>query len=197
MTARTRVLVLPGLAAGDRSTQAIRTSLMARGNPAHGWQLGRNSGPNEQTIPLLTKRLTELFDRDGEPIAIVGWSMGGLYAHWLAQAVPNLVHSVTSLGSPLRKQGSPARVLRVPTTSVYSRRDRIVPWRSSRVSSTADRHENIEVRSSHLTLGFDPAVLYLINDRINQSPNDWQPFEAPTLLRTAFPQREVANEPAS
>ncbi len=193
MTDRTRVLVLPGLAAGDRSTQAIRTSLAARGHPAHGWRLGRNSGPNEQTVPLLTKRLNELFERDRKPIAIVGWSMGGLYAHWLATAVPALVHSVTTLGSPLRMQGAPARVLRVPTTSVYSRRDRIVPWRSSLIDTTAKRHENVEVRSTHLTLGFDPAVLYLINDRISQLPSDWKPFVAPALLRTAFPQHEEAS----
>ncbi len=194
MTTRTRVLVLPGLAAGDRSTQAIRTSLATRGHHAHGWQLGRNSGPNEQTVPLLIKRLTELFERDREPVALVGWSMGGLYAHWLARAVPHFIHSVTTLGSPLRMQGSPAEVLRVPTTSVYSRRDRIVPWRSSRIDETARRHENVEVRSTHLTLGFDPAVLYLINDRISQVPSDWQPFVAPALLRTAFPRREPSSE---
>lgn len=190
MTTRTRVLVLPGLTASDRSTQAIRVSLMSSGHQAHGWQLGRNSGPSEKIIAQLTTRLTELAERDQRPIAIVGWSMGGLYAHWLARAVPTLVHSVTTLGSPLRWQNTKPRPLQVPTTSVYSRRDRIVPWQSSLVDQSASRHENVEVRAAHLTLGFDPAVLYLINDRVSQDPGDWQPFERPTLLRGAFPQRE-------
>lgn len=196
MTARARVLVLPGLAAGDRSTQAIRAALVSRGHYAHGWRLGRNSGPDEETIPQLTERLTELFNRDQQPVAIVGWSMGGLYAHWLARAVPEKVHSVTTLGSPLRWQGAAARVLRVPTTSVYTRRDRIVPWRSSLIDGSAHRQENVEVRSTHLTLGFDPAVHYLINDRVGQSPDTWQPFKAPTLLRGAFPRRQEASTPA-
>lgn len=189
MSSRTRVLVLPGLAATDHSTQIIRASLAARGHGAHGWRLGRNEGPSERTAREVANRLADLFDRDQQPVALVGWSLGGSYAHWLAGSTPHLVHSVTTLGSPLRRNGSQPETLPVPTTSVYSRNDRVVPWQASMIDGGADRHENVEVRANHFTLGFDPAVLYLINDRVGQDPEAWKPFRRPRLLSAAFPTR--------
>lgn len=183
----TRVLVIPGLATSDHSTQIIRSSLALRGHKAQRWRLGRNEGPNEHTASALSARLKELFDRDGQPVAIVGWSLGGSYAHWLAHATPHLVHSVVTLGSPLRRNGRPPSRLRVPTTSVYTRKDRVVPWRMSLLDTRHPKHENVEVRGSHFTLGVDPAVLHLINDRVEQEPASWRPFEPPRLLRPAFP----------
>lgn len=183
----TRVLVIPGLATSDHSTQIIRSSLALRGHKAQRWRLGRNEGPSEATAGALADRLAELHGRDGHPVALVGWSLGGLYAHWLARATPHLVHSVITLGSPLRRNDQPPKALRVPATSVYTRNDRVVPWRLSLVDQRHSRHENVEVRGSHFTLGVDPAVLYLINDRVEQEPTAWRQFEPPLLLRPAFP----------
>ncbi len=183
----TRVLVIPGFAASDYSTQIIRSSLAVRGHKAQRWRLGRNEGPSEATAAALAARLEELHRRDGQPVALVGWSLGGVYSHWLAQSTPHLVHSVTTLGSPLRPSDRPPRALSVPATSVYTRNDRVVPWRRSLLDPRLARHENVEVRGSHFTLGFDPAVLFLINDRVEQDPASWQPFSPPILLRAAFP----------
>ncbi len=183
----TRVLVIPGFATSDRSTQIIRSALALRGHKPHRWQLGRNEGPSEATTQALSARLAELQQRNGEPVALVGWSLGGLYAHWLARASPHLVHSVTTLGSPLHRANQPPRRLAVPTTSVYSRNDRVVPWRMSLLDAQHPRHENVEVRGSHLTLGIDPAVLYLINDRVEQDQAKWRPFKSPLAFRLAFP----------
>ncbi len=83
-------------------------------------------------------------------------------------------------------------VLDVPTTSVYSRHDRIVPWQASLIDDRAPRHQNVESRSTHLTLGFDPAVLHLINDRVGQRPDQWAPFVPPIWLRMAFPTSDAA-----
>ena len=183
----TRVLVIPGYAASDHSTQIIRSSLALRGHKAQRWRLGRNEGPSEATAAALSARLEELHRRDGQPVALVGWSLGGLYAHWLAHATPHLIHSVTTLGSPLRRSDGPPRALSVPVTSVYTRNDRVVPWRMSLLDSRFSRHQNVEVRGSHFSLGIDPAVLILINDRVEQKPESWQPFVPPLLFRPAFP----------
>lgn len=183
----TRVLVIPGYATTDYSTQIIRSSLALRGHNAQRWRLGRNVGPSEETATALSDRLEELHRRDGQRVALVGWSLGGLYSHWLARETPHLVHSVTTLGSPLRNNDRPPRALSVPVTSVYTRKDRVVPWRMSLLDPRFPQHQNVEVRGSHFSLGFDPAVLFLINDRVEQEPSTWQPFQAPLLFRPAFP----------
>ena len=183
----TRVLVIPGLAASDHSTQLIRSSLALRGHKAQRWRLGRNTGPSEETAAGLSARLDELHRRDGEPVALVGWSLGGLYSHWLAREKPHLVHSVTTLGSPLGSSERSPRALSVPTTSVYTKGDRVVPWQRSLLDTRFDRHENVEVRGSHFSLGFDPAVLHLITDRVEQDPGSWTPFRPPLIFRPAFP----------
>lgn len=190
MASGVRVLVLPGLAGTDRSTQVLRSSLAAQGFRTHRWNLGRNEGPSPYLEEALRSRLFDLFERDEQPVSVVGWSMGGVYAHWLAAFAPHQVRSVITLGSPLRRSGFPPS-LRMPTTSIYSRNDRIVPWQASLINDRSDRHENIEVRSLHLTLGFDPAVLYAVADRLRRSPDDWKAFRAPYLLRSAFPRPET------
>jgi len=182
---RVGVLVLPGLAAGDGSTLPIRGALASQGHRVHRWNLGRNR-PSPQLAEAIRSRFFDLVERHGEPISIVGWSLGGLYAHRLAEFAPHYVRSVITLGSPLN-DGSRLRALEVPTTSVYSKNDRVVSWSRSLVDDLQPRHENIEVRSTHLTLGIDPAVLFIIGDRVRRDPARWKPFRAPALMAPAFP----------
>ncbi len=184
---RVRVLVLPGLAAGDGSTLAIRGALASQGHRVHRWNLGTNR-PSPELSDALRSRFFDLVERHDEPIAIVGWSLGGLYAHRLAEFAPNHVRSVITLGSPLN-DGNRLPSLAVPTTSIYSKNDRIVSWSRSLIDDRTPRHENIEVRSTHLTLGIDPAVMFVIGDRVRCDPERWKPFRVPSLLGAAFPGR--------
>lgn len=185
------VLVLPGLGASDGSTLAIRTALAGRGLRVHRWKLGRNLGPTEELTTALRSRFFDLVEQSGKPIALVGWSMGGLYAHRLAELAPDSVRSVVTLGSPLGRGEQPPR-LEVPTASIYSRNDGVVPWQVSLVDDRAPCHENIEVRPPHLLLGFDPAVVHAVGDRVVCDPQSWEPFHAPLLMRSAFPTRSIS-----
>ena len=186
------VLVLPGLMASDVSTQALRAWLRRLGYPVVGWALGRNRGPTEQVnseLPLLVDRLAR---EHGTSVSIVGWSLGGIYARRLARKVPRQVRQVISLGSPLgpisTSRRSLARPLPVPSTAVYSKWDGVVDWRACR-QQPGPRSENVAVRSSHLGMGHDPAVLWIVADRLAQPRHDWRPFERPTRfgLGTLFP----------
>jgi pimeloyl-ACP methyl ester carboxylesterase len=184
------VLVLPGLMASDVSTQALRAWLRRLGYPVVGWALGRNRGPTEQVIselPLLVDRLAR---EHGTSVSIVGWSLGGIYGRRLARKAPSQVRQVISLGSPfaLAARGSLARPLPVPSTAVYSRWDGVVDWRACR-QKPGPRSENVAVRSSHLGMGHDPAVLWVVADRLAQPGNEWRPFERPTRfgLGALFP----------
>jgi hypothetical protein len=75
----------------------------------------------------------------------------------------------------------------VPTTSIYSRSDGVVAWRSSVESSALPHTENIEVVSSHLGMAVHPAVLFAVADRLAQPEGQWQPFERRGWRTAVFP----------
>jgi pimeloyl-ACP methyl ester carboxylesterase len=182
----TPVLVLPGYGAGDLSTAALRGRIAALGHPVHRWRLGRNDGPTPGIIAGMGSRFDEIASRHGRPVSLVGWSLGGVYAWFLAQQAPDKVAQVITLGSPLRSATAGLGPLGVPATSIWSRADRVVPWRDSRIDA-GDRSENIEVRATHLTLGFDPFVSIAIADRLGHAGDRWRPFRPPWWLAGAFP----------
>jgi pimeloyl-ACP methyl ester carboxylesterase len=209
------VLVLPGLLAEDASTATMRVYLRSLGYEVHGWRLGRNLGPTPAILDGMTARLEALHRASGRSVSLVGWSLGGIFARELARSRPALVRQVITLGSPFglsnpgdsradaayRRLGmlhvSPdsiprherlSRPIPVPTTAVYSRLDGVVPWRAC-INIAGRRSENVEVYSSHLGLGHNAAVLWVIADRLTQPEGAWQPFRVPSLVRHFFPER--------
>ena len=145
------------------------------------------------------------------PRSLVGWSLGGIYARGLARRFPESVRQVIALASPIRDPFStrayravrryrassaqpPARgverVLRdplsMPCTSIYSRTDGIVHWRSCLLDEMATE-QNVEVESSHLGMGHHPLALYVIADRLKQPEAAWTRFEWPAALRWLAP----------
>jgi pimeloyl-ACP methyl ester carboxylesterase len=75
-----------------------------------------------------------------------------------------------------------AKVLRspppIPSTCVFSMTDGVVPPEASRIEDTDDdQHENIWVPGSHLGLGFNAAVMWILADRLAQPEGSWQPFD--------------------
>ena len=207
------VLVLPGLLTGDPATMLMRRVLRALGHEVSGWSLGLNRGPTGRVVEELRTRLERLHRDTGRRVTLVGWSLGGLYAQELARAAPGSVRGLVTLGSPvLRRQGWLSDVsrivdrsthlprsaallprpwaepgsLRVPATSVYTRADGVVAWASCRYE-IRPRRENVEVRGSHLGLAHNPAVLWLLADRLAQREGAWRPFRPPVALRPFFP----------
>ena len=90
---------------------------------------------------------------------------------------------------PLRERLS--RPIPVPTTAIYSRLDGVVPWQAC-INTPGPRRENVAVYSSHLGMGHNAAVLWVIADRLAQPEGTWQPFRAPSLARHLFPERTAA-----
>ena len=203
------VVVLPGLGAGDGSTKLLRSFLETRGYSVHGWGHGTNCGP----LPGVEKGLLDLLRRlhdSSSKVSLVGWSLGGVFARMLSAQAPEAVRCVVTLGSPLHGSPKATRaakvyellsgqsaddprrhhwvrpVPRVPATSIFSRSDGIVSWRSSFEPITPSS-ENIEVEASHLGLGVHPAVFYAVADRLAQMEGAWKRFAAPAHLRAFFP----------
>ena len=209
------VLVLPGLLAGDPATAVLRGALRALGHDVYGWSLGTNRGPTGRVVAQLRARLDRLHRESGRTVSLVGWSLGGLYAQELARAVPGSVRGLVTLSSPLPSRQDWTRTasslvdraswlpraaaamprpwvesgsLRVPTTAVFTKADGIVAWPACRVRAAA-RRENVQVRGSHLGLAVNPAVLWLVADRLAQAEGSWRPFRPPLLLRPCYPGR--------
>lgn len=190
------VLVFPGFGAGDLSTLFLRRYLKTQGFPTKPWRLGVNKGDVEALIPEVQKRTQEVVDEaKGQPVSIIGWSLGGVLAREVARDRPDLVRSVVTMGSPVvggprhtkagpfyqnvlkkdldeieRKiEERDQRLIRIPVSALYSRRDRVVQWWAC-IDRRNRRVRHIEVDASHLSLGFDPKVLRVVADEIRKPP---------------------------
>jgi hypothetical protein len=64
----------------------------------------------------------------------------------------------------------------VPTTSIFSRSDGIVPWQDCVQQGRARHVENIEVKGSHCGLGWNREVFQIVADHLRQAPGQWQPM---------------------
>jgi pimeloyl-ACP methyl ester carboxylesterase len=83
-----------------------------------------------------------------------------------------------------------AKVLRspppMPSTCIYSMTDGVVPPQAARLDDTEGQHENIWVPGSHLGLGFNAAVMWIVADRLAQHESDWRPFRPAGRMGTLY-----------
>ena len=206
------VLVLPGFTAADGSTLQLRALLRRLGYRTYGWKLGNNLGPTPQIVRGLEQRINEISEKEGQPVSIIGWSLGGIYARDLARRFPDLVRQVITLGSPIRMNpGDPSAARRlwetleplhdrdaqvfvsddddplpVPSTAVYSRSDGVVHWRLC-LEVKGPLSESVEVFGSHCGLGFNPSVAIVVADRLSRDVSEWKRFRPPLWALAAFP----------
>ena len=94
------VMVLPGFLSGDWSTKALRADLRRAGFRCYAWGLGFNRGATADIIDRINARVEWIIARTGQPPALVGWSLGGIYAREYAKHHPHKVARVVTLGSP-------------------------------------------------------------------------------------------------
>jgi len=212
------VLVLPGFAADDIAIRLLTKRLKALDYRAETWGLGRNTGNMKKLMPQLIERVQQFSATAGAPLKLVGWSLGGVFARDLALWAPDMVRYVITLGSPfandvratnatwLYELLSGERVedfaeareaiagdLPVPTTSIYSRADGVVNWRTCLLRAS-ERAENIEVHwASHIGLGVNPAALWAVADRLAQPEGQFRPFDraGPFAIAYAPPEQAV------
>jgi pimeloyl-ACP methyl ester carboxylesterase len=173
------VMLLPGFA-----THPVRMRYMARqleraGHRVKRWGLGFNLGPTPERFARLERRLLDLAERHGEPVAMVGWSLGGLFARELAKRHPAKVAKVITMGTPFsgsmrannawrayqfvaghRVENPPveAEISAKPpveTVALWSPRDGIVSPRSA-CGRGGERDRAIALRCTHLGFAWDP-----------------------------------------
>ena len=205
------VVVYPGLSASDATTLPLRKYLDSLGYQTHGWGQGFNFGPRAGVLETGKTQLRALAQRSTQPISLIGWSLGGVYARELSKELDKegiATRCVITLGTPFA--GGPrstnawrlyeltsgrdihresekydmATAPNAPTTSIYSRTDGVVAWQCS-VQATQPHNpstENIEVVASHFGIGLNPSAMWAVADRLAQVPGRWQAFQKPSLL---------------
>ncbi len=184
------VLVLPGFGASDVSTRPLRRGLGRLGYSSYGWAQGTNLGMNRKRKALLVTQLQAIHARHGQPVALVGWSLGGVFARELARVFPDQVSQVFSLGSPIngdpdannvsalfrlfnpQRQNPDRDAFReritpppVRCTAIYTREDGIVSWPCC-LENAGPLTENVEVQGTHVGLPWNPQVLAAIAERL-------------------------------
>lgn len=203
------VTVIPGLGAGDSSMAPLRAFLRRNGYAPEGWGLGLNLGGKgqitdlndlsqrwdidrshphmgEAEVPYLCDQMTDRIkaraDREGRPIALVGWSLGGYVAREVARDLPDEVSQVITLGSPVLggpKYTSAAKLYKkrnfdldwleaevlkrfekpIPQhiTAIYSKRDGVVGWTAAQ-DNLSPHVTHVEVNCAHVAMGLNKEI---------------------------------------
>jgi pimeloyl-ACP methyl ester carboxylesterase len=187
------VLVLPGLAASDRSTVPIRSYLRGLNYDARGWGLGQNDGDVRRFVIAMIKKVRKISEETGRPVPLIGWSLGGVISREVAREIPEHVEQVITFGSPVmggprstrvaeayiargadvdamarRQAEREARAIKVPVTAIYTKDDGVVSWKAciDRVNPNVD---HVEVQSTHIGLGLHHAVFVEVAQRLHKA----------------------------
>lgn len=204
------VVVLPGFGADDRSTALLRRYLSLLGYDVHGWKRGRNMRRPGEDLPAVVAQIKALQAKHKLPVTLIGWSRGGIMAREIARQIPDATRMVITLGSPfadatannvgviwkfITGEEAPRNPVRmrqlaepipVPATAIYTKSDGVVAWRAC-LEKEGAKAENIEVRSTHIGLGFHAPALWAIADRLAQPFGVWKPFKPSKLVAPFFP----------
>ena len=193
------VLVIPGYGTSDKITTVLRLYLKYLNYTPLGWGLGRNDGNIQKLLSVLSEKFFPGGISPEGPLNIVGWSLGGYLARELAREFPDQVRQVVTLGAPViggpkytvtagwyRQRGYDldeiekniadrySQTLNVPVTAIFSKKDRVVAWEAC-IDIDSPKVEHVEVKSTHLGLGFAPDVYRIIAERLalkNESKDD-------------------------
>lgn len=192
---RSRVVVtVPGVGSNGLAMAPLRWYLAAIGHRSYDWGLGRaDSRGFESSLSKLIARVAELQARHGDPVDLVGWSLGGLLARAVGRTAPASIGRIITYGTPVVggprftilaesfdrsaiadieqriDEGRRSHPLTVPVTAIYSRNDGVVAWEAC-IDPDDRTIEHVEVSSSHFGMNLDPDVWETISKRLDQAP---------------------------
>ena len=185
------VILVPGWKAPEWTMSPMRTFLRQLGWEARHWGLGINKGDPEGDCEKLKTLIQESYARDPRPVALVGWSLGGVIAREMARHLPELVYGVVTYGTPViggpsytlgamyfdEKECERARILvetldrdlpiQTPMTCIFSKQDQIVSWPAC-IDRISPKVTHFEVNTPHIAMGLNPAVWHTIASQLHE-----------------------------
>ena len=184
------VVTLPGFMTHDLTSWRLRATLGAAGYDPIASGIGFNAGMRDETLPGIERLVDGIVQRTGRKAALVGWSLGGVFAREFAKLRPELVERVITLASPFSGDdpranngwrlyemlsGAPMEHATrsmdlkskppVPTFALWTPNDGVVAPASAR-GLDGERDVAIEVRCRHLEMVSDRRALVAILDAL-------------------------------
>jgi pimeloyl-ACP methyl ester carboxylesterase len=141
----------------------------------------------------MERRLSEIYRKAGQPVVLLGWSLGGLYARELARRHPYMVAKVITMGSPF--SGSPrannawrlyqfvtghsvdqppieadvATKPPVETVAMWSPNDSVIAPRSA-AGQPHERDRAIALRCTHFGFIYAPETIHAVLAELERAP---------------------------
>lgn len=183
------VMLLPGFGTHPARMKPLATSLEQAGHRVSDWGLGFNFGPSEDRFARLVDRVATMARREEQPLVLVGWSLGGLFARQIAKALPDEVALVVTMGTPFsgdRRANNAWRAYQlvaghsvdeaplaqdlatkppVATVALWSPRDGVIHPRSA-AGWPGERDAALALRVTHLGFAAHPEVARTLVDVI-------------------------------
>lgn len=181
-TYKQTVMLLPGFATHPLRMRYLARQIERAGHTAKRWGMGFNWGATPDTMDRLERRLLDLRRRSGQPVVLLGWSLGGIFARELAKRHPATVAKVITMGSPFSDDPRANNVWRlyqfiaghsvdappieaqlsqkppVETVALWSPRDGIVAPRSA-CGRAGERDRAIALRCTHIGFSYSPEAV--------------------------------------
>lgn len=95
------VLLVPGFLSSEVPLLAMQAYLRNRGYSVDMWGFGRNVGLQRKHVAALEQKVRFMHHKHRRTVSIVGWSLGGAFALYVAHHAAECVRSVITLGSPV------------------------------------------------------------------------------------------------
>lgn len=186
------VMILPGFGAHPARMSRLADALEAAGHTAYDWGLGVNFGPTPENFAFLLGRVTRITRAEGRPVALVGWSLGGLFAREIAKARPGAVARVITMGTPFSGDPRANNVWRayqvvtghavdeppiagnfaakppVPTIALWSPRDGVIAPRAA-CGWPGERDRAVALRCSHLGFAGSPEAIAAVLQELDRA----------------------------
>lgn len=177
-----RIILFPGFRSTEASIYPIKHFLTRIGYAPEYWGLGLNSGDVEECRDSMIEKLMK--ENKAGKVDLVGWSLGGVIAREVARSIPEKINSLFIFGAPIKgpkytvgaeiydaaetqrittllEALENSKPIKVPTSILFSKNDKLVSWPSC-IDSVSNNVRHYEIFSTHLSMAIDPQVWHLL-----------------------------------
>ncbi len=184
------VILMPGFGTHPIRMRYMAERLEEAGHTVKRWGTGFNMGATPENFALVAQRVLDVHQRYDQPVMLVGWSLGGIFAREVAKLHPETVARVITMGSPFSHTPYSNNVWKlyqlvtgysvehpplplnlaekppVQTIALWSARDGVVAWRSA-CGRRGERDRARALRCSHMGFSNSPEAIRAVAEELD------------------------------